>query len=98
MYRFLVIGGASLLLAACATTSGEDGEMQASAREPAVEDIQTAEGENLRCRRIMVTGSRFHTRVCRTTEEWAQMEQDAQEIRNRSGEGANRPDPANDSF
>jgi hypothetical protein len=65
-----------LSLAACTTMTAEE---QAVVQEQRAEETRTAEEGGLRCRTIRQTGSRLGNRVCRTDEEWEQMERDAQE-------------------
>lgn len=76
----LLLAVLPLSLAACATMTDEE---QAAAREQRAQETQTAEEGGLRCRTIRQTGSRLGSRVCRTDEEWEQMERDAQEAHDR---------------
>ncbi len=76
----LLLAVLPLSLAACATMTDEE---QAAARDQRAQETRTAEEGGLRCRTIRQTGSRLGSRVCRTDEEWEQMERDAQEAHDR---------------
>jgi len=68
--RWLVLG-ASVLLAACASKPvAETGEPKstATAQQLAAADLDVV------CRDIMITGTHFPKRVCRTKKEWGQIE------------------------
>jgi hypothetical protein len=69
--RWLVLG-ASMLLAACAskpvTETGDNGETTATPQQLVASDVEVV------CRDVMVTGSHFPKRVCRTKKEWGQIE------------------------
>jgi hypothetical protein len=67
--RWLVLG-ASMLMAACASkpvTETSDNNA-ASAQQLVASDVDIV------CRDVMITGSHFPKRVCRTKKEWGQIE------------------------
>ena len=67
--RWLVVG-ASMLLAACASKPPTEATETpaASAQQLVASDLDVV------CRDVMVTGSHFPKRVCRTKKEWGQIE------------------------
>jgi hypothetical protein len=70
--RWLVLG-ASLLLVACASKPvTEPGAANAAAAAPAQQLV--ASDVDVVCRDIMITGSHFPKRVCKTKKEWGQLE------------------------
>jgi len=71
--RWLVLG-ASLLLAACASKPvTEPGATSATTAAPAQQLV--ASDVDIVCRDVMITGSHFPKRVCKTKKEWGQIEQ-----------------------
>ncbi|WP_421790094.1 hypothetical protein [Hyphobacterium sp.] len=83
MYKYLLIGGASLLLAACQTTSDSANAMpqQTASATMSSEDGATegVDPDAEICRRVQQTGTRFQTRVCMTQAEWDAQQEDASE-------------------
>lgn len=65
---------ASLLLAACQSAPGAPTSPEAAAAPQAQAAVQvaSAEGADVVCRTMKVTGSRFAKRECKTPEVWAQ--------------------------
>ncbi|WP_394692964.1 hypothetical protein [Hyphobacterium sp.] len=84
-----------LTLAACTTMTAEE---RAVVQEQRAQETQTAEEGGLRCRTIRQTGSRLGNRVCRTDEEWEQMERDAQEGHDGLDRGNVRPSSPDQGF
>lgn len=85
MFRtILILAVLPLSLTACATMSAEE---QAALQEQRAEETRTAEEGGLRCRNIRQTGSRLGNRVCRTDEEWEEIEREAQEAHDRLDRG-----------
>ncbi len=81
--KYVTIGTALLFLSACATTS-ETASAPAAIAPTTVAENTADETDELDpneevCRRQQRTGSRFHTRICMTRAEWAQMQQDSQD-------------------
>lgn len=74
-----VIASAALALglSACATTDTE-----VAAADPAPMEGVNAEGEEVRCRMIRETGTRFSRRVCLTTNDWEEVETATEEVTN----------------
>jgi len=84
-----------LSLAACTTLTAEE---QAAVHAERAAETQTAEEGGLRCRTIRQTGSRVGNRVCRTDEDWDQMERDAQEAHDRLDRGNARGSSPDQGF
>lgn len=84
--KYLFLGAAVLVLAACETTPYEPFISNAqspdrSERVAASESKEKVDPDGMRCENITVIGSRTpSSRVCRTEEEWARMRENAQEI------------------
>ena len=84
----LLLAVLPLSLAACATMTEEE---RAAVQEQRAQETRTAEEGGLRCRTIRQTGSRLGSRVCRTEEEWDQIQRDAQEGQDRMERGTVEP-------
>lgn len=86
----LLLGILSLgaVTAGCASTETQGGTGSADAGDPAetnyVAKAETEDKEQLICRREQPTGSRISERVCMTADDWEKVEQQSQEMLDRS--------------
>ena len=86
MTNKLLITLFGLALAACATPDQPQAAAPQAASIPATPVAQTGDGPTFEidpddeiCRRVEQTGTRFHSRVCKTRAEWAREAHEAQE-------------------
>jgi len=92
MFRVALLFAAPLMLAGCANiVAGPGGTALQEQREREAQMAEEGQEGGLRCRTIRQTGSRLGSRVCRTDEEWEQIERDSQEAHDRLDQGSAQP-------
>ena len=78
----------AVIAAGCAGTDTRSGTGSAEAGDPGeanyVAKAETEDKEQLICRREQPTGSRISERVCMTADDWEKVEQQSQEMLDRS--------------
>jgi len=96
MYRsILLFAVLPLSLSACETMTSEE---HAAAVAQRTGETQAAEEAGLRCRTIRQTGSRLGNRVCRTEEEWEDIQNEAQDAHDQLDRGNVRESSPDQGF
>lgn len=73
------IFASALILGACATTEDAQIARDRAAERGTVSGVNE-DGERVRCEYIRDTGTRFRSRVCRTEQEWSEVEENARQV------------------
>jgi hypothetical protein len=71
--RWLVLAAAGVLIAACASKPPTDTTSTAETTAATAQELVSSDVDVV-CRDVLVTGSHFPKRVCRTKKEWGQIE------------------------